>query len=303
MLVNGRLRLYFLSDIEHKYLLHQLLPTAREMGVSKELRGWSWYQPPLKPYYDNVKLPMYAVCSKYCPTSRDVYLRNVERVYPRPSVKVAFGKMFHGVVSDCLQAFLQQQPIDFEVWWQKIRWAEIPEKPENVREPSKKVWEFVSKLCEAKLVEVSSRQPYASKYNVVASALPFLVEHKISGELLGLSEILSVDCYDYLRAIMFDLKVTNEQEEWHRLSPIGYAMVFESVHEVPVDICCVVYLNVENGRVSVKKDLFFASDELRQWWIEERDKKLEIVAEGRDPGKPTRSQCKEWCMFFDACYG
>lgn len=284
-------------------MLHQLLPTAREVGVSKELRGWSWFQPPLKPYYDNVKLPMYSVCSKYCPTSRDVYLRNVEKVYPRPTARVALGKMFHGVVSDCLQAYLQRQHVDFEGWWQKIRWAEIPEEPENVKEPSKKVWNFVSKLCEAKLAEVSSRQPYASRYDVVASALPFLIEHKISGELLGLSGILSVDCYDYLRAIMFDLKVTSNEKEWHRLSPIGYAMVFESVHEVPVDICCVVYLNVENNRVGVKKDLFFASDELRQWWIEERDKKLEIVAEGRDPGKPARSECSESCMFFNACYG
>jgi len=41
---------------------------------------------------------------------------------------------------------------------------------------------------------------------------------------------------------------------------------------------------------------------LRQWWIEERDRKLEIVAEGKDPGKPERSQCKEDCMYFKVCY-
>lgn len=295
--------LYFLSDIEHKYLLHQLLPTAREVGVSEELRGWGWHQAPLKPYYDSVRLPMYAVCSKYCPTGRDVYLRSVERVYPRPSRNVALGKMFHGVVSDCLQGFLQRQQVDFGGWWQKIRWDEISVAPESVKEQSTRLWEFLSKLCEAKLAEVSSRQFRASEYDVVVSALPFLVEHKISGELLGLSGILSVDCYDYLRAIMFDLKVTNKRQGWHRLSPVGYAMVFESVHEVPVDICCVVYVYVENNRVSVQRDLFFAGDELRQWWIEERDRKLEIVAEGKDPGKPSRSQCSESCMFFDVCYG
>ncbi len=291
-----------MSDIEHKYLLNQLLPLAREVGVSNELRGWSWYQPPLKPYYGDVKLPMYAVASQYCPTGRDVYLRNVEGVHPKPGVRVALGKIFHGVVSDCLQCFLQQRPADFEGWWQSIRWGEIPGSPEELREPSLRLWEFVSKLCEAKLAEVASRQPYASQYDVVASALPFLVEHKISGELLGLSGVLSVDCYDYLRAIMFDLKVADEQEKWHRLSPVGYAMVFESVHEVPIDVCCVVYLSVKDGRVRMRKDLFFAGDELRQWWIEERDRKLEIVAESKDPGKPERSRCEESCMFFHACY-
>lgn len=296
-------KLYFLSDVEHKYLLYQLLPTARDVGISKELRGWNWYQPPLKPYYDNVKLPMYAVCSNYCFTNRDVYLRYVEKALPVLSGKVTLGKILHGVVSDFLSAFIQHRRTDFEAWWQKIRWSEIPEKAENLKEHAKTVWEFMQKICEARLAETSSRQPYASELDLTASAVPFLVEHKISGELLGLSGILSIDCYDYLKAIMFDLKVTTQPQEWHRLSPVGYALVFESIHEVPVDICCNVYLSVEAGRVLVHKDLFFASDELRQWWIEERDKKLEIVAEGRDPGKPERSQCNEDCMYFTVCYG
>ena len=294
---------YFLSDVEHKYLLHQLLPIAREVGVNKELRGWSWFQPPLKPYYDDVKLPMYTVTSKYCSTGRDVYLRNVEKIHPKPTANVALGKMLHGVVSDCLLSFLQQRQISFEEWWKKIRWDEIPEKPENVNEPTRKVWNFVSKLCEARIAEVSSRQPYASEHDVTSSALPFLIEHKISGELLGLSGILSLDCYDYLHAIMFDLKVNDERRDWHRIAPVGYSLVFESVHEVPVDICCIVYLNLKDGKISVHKDLFFANEELRQWWIEERDKKMEIVAEAKDPGRPERSQCMDSCMFFEACYG
>jgi len=296
------LELYFLSDIEQKYLVHHLLPTAREIGVSKELRGWSWHQPPLKPYYDNVKLPMYAVTSKYCPTDRDVYLRNVEKVRQKPRGAVGLGKMIHGVVSDYLSMFLQQRPMGFDDWWKKIRWDEIPEKPENVEVPSRSIWEFMSKLCQARFAEDSSRQPYASERDVLVSALPFLVEHKISGELLGLSGILSVDCYDYLRTIMFDLKVNDERRDWHRLAPVGYALVFESVHEVPIDICCTVYLTVRDEKITAQKDLFFASDELRQWWIEERDRKLEIVAEKRDPGKPTGSQCNRNCMFFDGCY-
>ena len=31
--------MYFLSDLEHKLLINKLLPTAREVGVSSELRG------------------------------------------------------------------------------------------------------------------------------------------------------------------------------------------------------------------------------------------------------------------------
>ncbi|XES78384.1 MAG: type I-A CRISPR-associated protein Cas4/Csa1 [Candidatus Bathyarchaeia archaeon] len=295
--------MYFLSDIEQKQLLYQLLPTAREVGVSKELRGWNWHQPPLKPYFDNVRLPMYQVSSKYCPTNRDVYLRNVEKKYGAPNARMALGKLFHGIVSDCLQSFRQRQNITFDAWWQKIRWQEISEKPENTIDKCRQVWDFVQKMCDAQLAERSCSQPYSTEMDLISTAVPFLVEHKLSGELLGLSDILSVDCFDYLRTIMFDLKVTSFKENWHRLYSLGYALVFESIHEVPVDICCTVYLNVENGKISVQKDLFFANDELRQWWLEERDRKLEIVAERRDPGKPECSQCKEYCQYYNICYG
>ena len=60
---------------------------------------------------------------------------------------------------------------------------------------------------------------------------------------------------------------------------------------------------IRDSRITVKKDLFFASDELRNWWIEERDRKLEIVAEGKDPGKPSRSECNQNCMFYHVCWG
>src|SRR4030067_2991818 len=67
---------YYLNDIEHKQLLKKLRPLSRGVGVTEELRGWSWDNSPLKTNQE-VKLPMYSICSKYCPTSRDAYLRHV----------------------------------------------------------------------------------------------------------------------------------------------------------------------------------------------------------------------------------
>lgn len=276
---------------------------SREAGVTPELRGWNWHTAPLKPFYEDVKLPMYIVCSRYCPTGRDVYLGFVEGVQGTLNFRMALGKVLHGVVSDCLQAFIRRQNLSFDSWCRKIRWDEIPARPEEVLPPARKVWDHLVKLCEARYAEIEARQPYASEPDLVASTVPFLIEHKISGELLGLSGLLSLDCYDYLHSIMFDLKVSSEPKDWHRLAPVGYALVFESVHEIPVDVCCVVYLNMVNNRIVVKKDLFFASDELRNWWIEERDRKLEFVAERKDPGKPEKTRCPQDCMYYQACYG
>ncbi len=66
---------------------------------------------------------------------------------------------------------------------------------------------------------------------------------KISGELIGCNGILSVDCYDYLHNIMFDVKTGIKKEEVnpYKLYATGYALVFESVYEVPVDVGCTVF--------------------------------------------------------------
>ena len=100
---------------------------------------------------------------------------------------------------------------------------------------------------------------------------------------------------------MFDLKVDDRQEDWHRLSPVGYAIVFESVHEVPVDVCCVSYISFIRDKLVIKKDLFFANNDLRSWWLEERDRKLGIIALRKDPGIP--NHCPEDCIYYKFCRG
>lgn len=293
--------MYFLSELEHKILLNKILPQVRQVGVSPELRGWNWYQSPLKPYYDDVKIPMYAICSKYCPTGRDVFLSQVNKVKPILNEKMTLGKILHGIVSDTILSFLNYFELDFEDWWSKIRWEDMSGNRDFLKERAKQVWEYVLEVCKAKYATHSASQPYASKRDLYASSIPFLIEHKISGELLGLSGLLSLDCYDYLRSIIFDLKVDDKQEDWHRLFPVGYAMVFESVYEVPVDVCCVLYITFIKDKLVIKKDLFFANNDLRSWWLEERDKKLEIVALRKDPGLP--NHCPDDCIYYRLCRG
>jgi len=298
--------MYFLTDLERKLLRSKILPYTRQNQVDEGLRGWNWHEEPLRPYYDETRLPMYEVNSKYCPTGRDVYLMHVEGRKPKLGFKVGLGKLIHGVVSDQLISFIEGRELSFEDWWKRVKWNEIPGgDPERMRPYAHSVWSHLKRLYEARLTEVSLRQPYAHQRDLIASAAPFLIEHKMSGSLLGLSDYISVDCYDYLHCIMFDLKVEFEEAlPWHRLAPTGYALVFESLHEVPIDVGCVVYVRfLKNGKLRVQKDLFPITNELRNEWVAERDNKLEIVAKAKDPGKPQRSECYPDCGFYGCCWG
>lgn len=299
--------MYFLTDLEQKILINKILPQARRKPPTEELRGWMWHTSPLAPYYDDVKLPMFLVSSKYCPTSRDVFLNRVIGEKGKINFNVSAGMTLHETVAAAYTLFKEGKNTSYDIWWEKnkkyINYVGINDEGLNeIRKMSESVWNYCIHQCRAKFDEAHAHQPYARKTDIMATALPFLIEHRISGEALGLSGLLGVDCYDYLHGIVYDLKTVkdvNKVEEWYKMAPTGYALVIESVYEIPVDIGSVVYVAFKNDRLVVRKDIFFINDELRSWWLEERDKKLEIVAEKKDPGMP--KECYHQCIYASAC--
>jgi len=292
--------MFFLSEIDQKKLINQTLPKARRVGVSEDLRGWSWYRSPLKPYYEDTRVPMYSVCSRYCPTGRDVYLDRVRGVRGMRTRKLILGAAIHETVRSTLNAFIEGREMEFEGWYEGVLLSKgVSERDEAVRARSRDAWRLTRVACENRLMEGTSRQPYASERDVMATAVPFLVEHRITGDLLGLSGLLRIDCFDYLRNIVFDIKVSDESPDWYRLYPTGYALVLESVYEIPVDVGCTVYVRPRDDKITVERDLFFVSDDLRSWWVEERDEKLKMVSQRTDPGFP--NECPGGCIYSEAC--
>lgn len=82
--------------------------------------------------------------------------------------------------------------------------------------------------CKTAFLRAKSEQPYASE-DILATSIPFLVEHRMDGALLGCSGLISVDYYDYMKNIIFDIKVTSSPNELNRLYTTGYALVMESI--------------------------------------------------------------------------
>ena len=291
---------FFLSAQEHKYLLNRILPLAREVGVTPELRGWSWWKEPLKPYHPE-KISMFSVCGKFCPTARDVYLTYVEKKPGKRTHEILLGAIAHNLLEFVFGTARRGKfDLSFEDWWsgELGRRGQV-ESAQAIESCLRPLWELVLSQAKAAYLETRAAHPYADEPHLLAVALPFLVEHKLSGSLLGLSGTLSVDCYDYLRHIVFDVKVGGQPRDFYRLYPTGYALVLESLYEVPVDVGCSINVNFKNGRVSVNRDIFFIGDDLRNWWIEERDRKQEIVAKRRDPGRA--ENCPQSCMFLEVC--
>jgi len=146
--------------------------------------------------------------------------------------------------------------------------------------------------------EVLARQPRVGTDSLVALALPVTVEQQLDGTFLGLSPHLSSDALMAFEPVVFDLKF-DRRRDFHRLATTAYALVLESLYEHPVDVGCVVYVHFEGDRVCVERDLHLVDDELRQWFVDERDERMRSVGEEIDPGMPER--CAEDCPYIGQC--
>lgn len=311
--------MYFLSDDERKQLLKGLLPKTRRTEIAEELRGWNWPQPPLEPVYP-VRLALYEVAGRYCPTGRDVYLRHVQGVKSEPTPAMLQGSLFHAVLASVI---LQAKTLIYchgveehrtiiselnrKVGARELAPAilkQLERFPESERpaatEKAAILLEFETARVVARVQDILARQPFIGTDSLASLAVPVVVEQKLDGAFLGLSSRLSVDAYTSLEMMILDTKF-GQKRDFHRLTTAGHAMVCEAVHEYPINVGCVVYGRFVGDRLLVEKDFHIIDDEMRQWFLEERDQKARLVYEEMDPG--LADDCGLWCSYWVACHG
>jgi len=312
--------MYFLSPEEHKYVTRKLLMEARRDEVHPDLRGWNWSQPPIATD-SKIRLGVSDIASLYCPTGRDLFFKKVGHVGFRSNEAMVEGLLLHRVVSE---VFMRSKVIIYNN--REITSTEFVEKMDSIDiaketlawglsrderkdgapllvnsmvERGKLLWDFEITRIAYRIDDIRSRYPYCQADAFVFLVLPVVVEQRLNGAFLGLSQNLAVDGYIFSEGMVVDLKFDPEERDFHRLTTTGYAMVMESLYEFPVDLGCIVYVRFKNNQIRLKRDFHHISDELRQWFIEERDRKIRFVEDEVDPGIST--DCYDLCPYGDLC--
>lgn len=313
--------MYYLKDEEKQRLVKKVLRKANQMDVEDGLRGWSWDKEALAPPYEDIKLPMYEVAGCYCPTARDVYLRHVEKAKAEPNEAMLKGGMIHELVaaifplskkyiyntgvSPCLDVHKHLQENIALADEIVSKFGRTPPFTEGelakTRNMLKKLWSYESIQISNSVNSVISRQPHIAEDALVNAAIPFVVEQKLDGSMLGFSGQLSADAFMFSEIMMMDVK-SGTKRDFHRLTTTGYGLVYESLFNYPVNIGAICYLRVrEDLPVPViERDIHLLDEELRLWLIEQRDEKMKIIAQERDPG--VADNCSKYCMFYGVCH-
>lgn len=305
--------MYWPNDADRKRLLKSLLPESRGMKVDERLRGWHWYEPPLKPPFD-VTLANYEVANRYCPTARDLYLRRVQKVIARPNDAMLQGLVLHAVVAQFIRTARRALYVHGVAAWPEALSAlrhpnleglmrmrlDVIDVPAELLSQAQVVWSYMLTQLEARIQDALTAQPRLDDDGLVQIVLPFSVEQRMDGSLLGLSRQLLCDAMRSVETIVLDLKF-GEKRDFHRLGITGYALVLESLHEYPVNMGCVVYARFSGQQLILERDYHLIDEELRQWFVEARDERMRMVFDEIDPGLPV--QCYRTCPYLRVCHG
>ncbi len=317
--------MYFLSPEEHKYVTKKLLMDARRDEVHPDLRGWNWSQPPIVTNA-RLRLGVSDIANLYCPTGRDLYLKKVGHIGFRSNEAMVEGLLLHRVVSEVftkskviiygnkditswdyekmlgqIDLLKQAKEWGFNTGEASEKGSNLPALTETMLEKGRLIWEFEKTRIAYRIDDIRSRYPYCESDAFVFLVLPVIVEQRLNGFFLGLSQNLAVDGYIFSEGMVVDLKFDPETHDFHKLTTTGYAMVMESLYEYPVDLGCIVYIRFKDGQIRLRREFHHISDELRQWFIEERDRKIRIVEDELDPGMS--EECYITCPYIDICKG
>ncbi len=305
--------MYYLDMIEVKRLTRDLLPRVRD-GIDDRLRGWNWFNSPVRPYSSELLLPVWEIACSICPTRRDAWIRHkvLRRSLPT-TPQQAEGFVVHRLISSL---FLKAKKLAYlgceDLREQLLNEAEeiIQNEIEQVEKSVKlsdvgRTVDFCRKLArwqvariEERYLDVRVKYPFASEESIVQLAFPVAPEIIIDGSLLGLSRYLRADAAWMLGGIIFDIKL-GRKESWHRLQVAGYALAFESVFERPIDIGCTVYVSRAGNSIKVERDFYIIGDHLRSEFLERRDELQMMLLRDDEPAVADR--CPKNCIFREYC--
>ncbi len=306
--------MYFLNEEEKRLLLRRILPQARQKDIAPELRGWNWDKPPLSPIYDSVKLGVADIANNYCPSNRDLYLRRVMGIKTPPNRPMLEGGLLHDMMCrmiiavkrtvylhgvNCLKQLGALDRNEFFNILDRANGVLSPEDISVIKAKMEVLWEYEYHSIFNRMQNVLAVQPHIGPDALVALALPVTVEQKLNGSFLGLSAHLSADAFVFSEPMVVDIKF-GKKEKFHKLSVTGYALVMESLYEYPINAGCIVYPSFAGDRLTIERDFCFIDDELRQWFVEERDERMRMVHEEIDPG--LAQHCPEICSLWQECH-
>jgi len=152
-----------------------------------------------------------------------------------------------------------------------------PRLRKSIRISSSKVLEFETLLVNACVNYWIACKPNMSLTSILHSALPVIVDHKITFPQMGLAGDITPDFVFPQWHAVGELK-TGKPDARHKLALAAYSLAYEKQHNQNIDFGVILYLDVPGAKTPTYKiDAFVVSDVYRSSFLELRNDRLKLV--------------------------
>ncbi len=281
--------------------------------VSDELRGWNWSDPPIL-CVSSFRISVSDVVS-ICDSGRDIFLKYILNVRGKVGRSIVRGFIIHFAFRELVYSIKRSiynhavksgfelleylksegKKIFFKIF-DEFDLSNIDS--DEVECLFWEVWKQGSTIYSGCLDKYFKDREFKYLDSIVRMVVPIDVEVMLDGSKIGLTNV-RVDAILY-PDIPIEIKVGEGIKP--ELALAGYALVMESIFRKPINFGIVVNVDIKNDlTISWKYRIVHIDDNLRLEFINERDRRLEILENKIDPG--ISSRCISSCPFYEYCHG
>ena len=309
-------------------LLHDRMPGLNSTVPNIKLRGFdpkTWVAPELQ----EIKLPVNAIAHVFCPTYRDIYLEMVEGKVMPPTWERYQGRVidevYKSIHKECEQYVSQCKAHNCDIYGYLISQQDglidkakkkfqkdsddIATKPneDEIRkfdESLKKIVRFEAEITSSHMDFEISRLKDASPKKIFDDFFHFITDYAITAKHQGFGTP-SIPDFIFRNTIIGDIK-SGPWQDFLINTVIAYALAYEEYTGKPMDFGSILHVDLIDSRLvptHYGATIEQLNDYLRERFILVRDRKLQIIKDKIDPGKPDDQKKCAGCSFRDVCWG
>lgn len=309
-------------------LLHDRTPDISSAGASITLRG-NDYKTWIASELSEIQLPVNALAYASCPTFRDIYLevvrgetrpptwdrykgRVIDEIYKNIH-KTSSAYMESCQTKDCdLYSHLiskQDDLINEAKSEHKSSFDSIDPKPEatEVEEFSRalgKIVKFEAEITSAILDFEIAHLRSANPKRVFDEYFNFNTDFALTAKHQGFTSPSTPD-FIFRNTIIGDIK-SGEWQDSHIYTLVAYALAYEEHTGRPMNCGVILHVELPSSRL-VPAHYYTSIEQLsdyhRKRFLLMRDRKLQIIKDKVDPGKPNDPTNCRGCAFQQKCWG
>ncbi len=280
--------------------------------------------------FQDLKLPVNAIAYAICPTSRDTYFYSVkdmeaEQTWERYTGRVidAMYRIIHNACKDYADS---NGARDFDIYSHLLEQADdlvdqalrkhqsvlrkLDPKPAEAdvttfAQDLKKIVIFEALITAAWMNFELARQRDTNPGHIYQEYFDFNMDLGLTASHQGFKSPATPD-FIYRHKVIGDIK----SGDWHQsleYTVVAYALAYEEHTRLDMDFGVILHVELPSSRRvpgHYNTNLIYLDDDKRIRFLALRNRKLEIVASGNDPGIPAdKDECDPGCPFLSFCWG